>query len=101
MRLHLNIAAIAWIALLAAQADETVALPAGIYRPLFRGENDAKEIPVRAFVLDTHPVTNAQYLEFVRVNPRWQRSQVKRLFADVGYLQHWAGDLEPGSGSIA
>jgi formylglycine-generating enzyme required for sulfatase activity len=71
-------------------------VPGGVYRPLFRGDSDAKEFPVKAFVLDIHPVTNAEFLDFVRANPRWRRSQVKRLFADENYLKHWAGDLELG-----
>ena len=73
-----------------------VPVPAGIYRPPFRSESDAKEVPVKSFALDIHPVTNAEFLNFVRANPRWRRSQVKRLFADENYLKHWAGDLEPG-----
>jgi formylglycine-generating enzyme required for sulfatase activity len=89
---------ICWIPLSAVlMADETVLIPAGIFRPFFRGENDPKEVRVQNFRLDAHPVTNAQFLEFVRANPRWQRSQVKRLFADAGYLQHWAGDLDLGA----
>ena len=71
-------------------------VPAGVYRPLFRSDSEAKEIPVNAFALDIHPVTNAGFLDFVRANPRWRRSQVKRLFADENYLKLWAGDLEPG-----
>ena len=72
------------------------AVPAGGYRPLFRGDSDAKEIPVKAFALDIYPVTNAEFLGFVRANPRWRRSQVKRLFADENYLKHWAGDEDLG-----
>ncbi|MDX2110427.1 MAG: formylglycine-generating enzyme family protein [Verrucomicrobiota bacterium] len=53
--------------------------------------------PVGAFYLDIYPVTNGEYLEFVRANPAWQRSNVKRLMADARYLQHWAGDLELGA----
>ncbi|MDR3404305.1 MAG: formylglycine-generating enzyme family protein [Chthoniobacter sp.] len=74
-----------------------VALPAGVYRPFFRGEKDPKEVPVPAFALDARPVTNADFLEFVNANPHWRRSQVKRLFADASYLQDWAGDLNFGS----
>jgi len=74
-----------------------VIVPAGIYRPLFRGEKDPKEISVPSFALETVPVTNADFLEFVRAKPQWRRSQVKRLFADPGYLQHWPGDLDFGS----
>jgi len=71
-------------------------IPAGVYRPLFRGPDDLREVPVAAFFLDLAPVTNGDFLEFVRANPRWRRSQVKRLFADENYLRHWAGDLDLG-----
>src|SRR5688572_15778342 len=64
-------------------------IPAGRYSPLFRAEKDPKEVAVRAFFLDVAPVTNAEYLEFVKANPKWRRSQVKRLFADEGYLESW------------
>jgi len=85
------------LAVIASASAESARLPAGIYRPLFRGKDDAKEVPVRAFRLDTTPVTNAEFLEFVRAVPKWRRSQVKRLFADTKYLRDWAGDLELGA----
>jgi formylglycine-generating enzyme required for sulfatase activity len=47
--------------------------------------------------MDVHPVTNAEFLEFVRAHPAWQRSRTKPLFADAGYLRHWGGDLELGA----
>jgi formylglycine-generating enzyme required for sulfatase activity len=72
-------------------------VPAGHYVPLFRAEKDPKEIAVQAFLLDVLPVTNGDYLEFVRANPKWRRSQVKRLFADGEYLKRWNNDLEPGT----
>ena len=68
-------------------------IPAGIYKPLFRGENELKEIAVKPFFLDVVPVTNRDFLEFVRANPKWRRSLVKHLFADESYLKHWSGDL--------
>ena len=73
-----------------------VVVPAGVYRPLFRGPEDPRQVSVKSFCLDVVPVTNAEFLEFVRAQPRWRRSQVKRLFADEAYLKHWAGDLDPG-----
>jgi len=76
-------------------------IPAGMYRPLFRAEADPKEIPLKTFCLDVLPVTNAGFLEFVRANPRWRRSQAKRIFADESYLKSWAGDLDPGTNSPA
>jgi formylglycine-generating enzyme required for sulfatase activity len=69
----------------------------GVFHPLFRSLTDAKEVPVNSFLLDVEPVTNEKFLEFVRANPRWQRSQVKRIFADESYLKNWVADLEPGT----
>lgn len=77
-----------------------VAVPAGTYRALFRSETDPKQVPVKTFCIDVSPVTHADFLEFVRANPRWRRSQIKRLFADENYLKGWAGDLELG-GAVA
>src|SRR5437867_3965753 len=73
----------------------------GAYRPLFRAENDPKEIPVSAFYLDVYPVTNGEFIEFVRANPRWRRSQVKRFFADESYLKNWGNDLDLGANASA
>jgi formylglycine-generating enzyme required for sulfatase activity len=74
-----------------------VRIPTGVYRPFFRAATDAKEIPVKSFALDVLPVTTREFLQFVRAHPLWQRSQVKRLFADDSYLKNWSGDLEPGT----
>jgi len=80
----------------AAREAGVVSVPAGVYHPLFRGERDVKEIPVAAFFLDERPVTNREFQAFVVANPKWQRTNVPRLFADEGYLAHWATALEPG-----
>jgi formylglycine-generating enzyme required for sulfatase activity len=73
-----------------------VVLPVGEHRPLFLLPDEPKTIRVASFALDKLPVTNADFLDFVRANPRWRRSAVKRLFADANYLKNWAGDLELG-----
>ncbi|MGV3774376.1 MAG: formylglycine-generating enzyme family protein, partial [Verrucomicrobiales bacterium] len=64
--------------------------------PLFRTENDPAKVEVSAFYMDQFPVTVEKYLEFVRENPKWRKSSVKRLFADADYLKNWAADLAPG-----
>ncbi len=75
-------------------ASELVPIPAGVHRPLYPGKDEPDQLPVAAFQLERQPVTNAQFLDFVRSNPTWRRSRVPALFADGSYLGHWAGDLE-------
>ncbi|MDA0990132.1 MAG: SUMF1/EgtB/PvdO family nonheme iron enzyme [Verrucomicrobia bacterium] len=68
-------------------------VPAGIFKPLFKTEGTQA---VAHFYLDAYPVTNQEFLEFVRANPAWRRSAVKAIYADDSYLKHWAGDLDLG-----
>lgn len=96
MRMRRVIAVLAALVLNAHAEPCLVSIAAGSYRPPFTGENDPKEIAVGTFQLATAPVTNGEFLEFVRANPPWRRSRVKRLFADENYLKHWAGDMDLG-----
>ena len=52
---------------------------------------------VEPFALQRAPVTNADFLVFVRSHPQWQRGRVPDVLADAHYLQHWKSALEPGS----
>jgi formylglycine-generating enzyme required for sulfatase activity len=76
---------------------DMVRIPAGVYAPLLRTTQEAAEVAVPAFLLDERPVTNGDFLAFVAANPKWRRSQLAGMFADSSYLEHWAGDLEPGT----
>lgn len=89
-----------WEATASAAPKGMALIPAGVYRPLFSGPTEAKQVPVEAFYLDQLPVTIGEFLEFVRANPRWRRSQVKPIFADSDYLKDWAGDLDPGTDAL-
>jgi formylglycine-generating enzyme required for sulfatase activity len=73
-----------------------VRIPAGVYLPVLRGKDEPEKVAVAAFAIDARPVTNGEFLEFVRANPKWRRAAVAPLFADKGYLAEWAGDLELG-----
>ncbi|HMP76128.1 MAG TPA: formylglycine-generating enzyme family protein [Kiritimatiellia bacterium] len=73
---------------------EFVRVDAGVHQPLF--SNEAAQ-PVAAFWLADAPVTNGEFLEFVRAEPRWRRSRAGRLFVDERYLSHWADDLFLGT----
>jgi formylglycine-generating enzyme required for sulfatase activity len=91
-------------------SDSMIAIPAGVYRSLYRSSelnpqgplDDAPvglppgQEPVGSFHLVAYQATNADYLAFVREQTRWRRSQVVRLFADSQYLATWKEDLAPG-----
>ncbi len=84
-----------WATALIAPAADMIRIPAGTYVPFYEG---TEPVTVESFYLDTYPVTNAEFLEFVRARPEWRRSAVRRVLADDNYLLQWAGDLEPGPG---
>ncbi len=85
----------------AERAAVLVAVPAGTYAPLLRQRDEPAEVSVAPFLLEARPVTNAEFLAFVTAHPRWRRSRVGPLFADRGYLAHWADELELGPGAPA
>ena len=85
----------------ASAADDSMAMiPAGEFD---MGSNDIEssidEKPVHsvyidAFYMDKHPVTNAQYREFVDANPqwrihRWLNNYNFRKYRDRDYLKNW------------
>lgn len=80
---------------------EMARIPAGAIVPLYARSERPGEAPeavqVPSFLLDKLPVTNADYLAFVRAVPKWRRSAARPVFVDAGYLRHWTADLEPGS----
>jgi formylglycine-generating enzyme len=75
-------------------SSEMVLISGGSYKPLYLSEGGTRE--VKAFYMDIYPVTNGEYLEFVKANSEWQRSKIKKIFADKSYLRHWEGDTELG-----
>jgi formylglycine-generating enzyme required for sulfatase activity len=83
----------------AARASAPAAMlrvPAGDYRPFYKGRSGARrKIPVAGFLLDREPVNVRDFLVFVTAHPDWRRSQVKRLFAEPSYLADWSADLAP------
>ena len=78
----------------------TAALTGSNQPPLSRcGKTEVCQLvsPIVAdFQIDVRQATNAEFLAFVTKHPEWRRSQVKRLFADKGYLSKWQGDAELG-----
>lgn len=78
-----------------AQSDSMTLVEGGKFMPFYASSDDS--VSIDSFYLDTHPVTNSEFLAFIKANPEWQRSQVKHIFAEDGYLKHWSGDLDLGS----
>ncbi len=73
---------------------EMALIKGGVYTPLYTTDKTPRI--VSSFLLDSTPVTNHQFLEFVKANPKWQRKNTLPLFADKNYLKHWLSNLELG-----
>ncbi len=80
-----------------AQPQGMVLVRGGAHTPLYTGVTEASTVNVESFYLAVMPVTNAEFLAFVRANPQWRRSHAPTLFVDDGYLSHWQGDLILGT----
>lgn len=78
-------------------SGKMIQIPAGKYIPFFKDNADSRPEQVKTFLLDAYPVTNKEFLEFVKANSKWQRSKVKKIFADNSYLKNWKGDTELGT----
>lgn len=84
-----------------------IQVPAGSYES-FVPERKTQGAPLKApvisvatFAIDRTPVTNQEFLAFVKQEKTWQRDQASRLFVDSGYLMHWQDPLHLGDSSIA
>jgi len=75
--------------------DDMVHIKGGTYTPLYGVDSTA--VTIDDFSMDIYPVTNADYLEFLRKFPAWQKSKIIPLFADGSYLADWENDLSYGS----
>ena len=53
-------------------------------------------VAVAPFSMRATPVTIAEFAEFVRAHPEWQRGRAPVIFADAGYLLQWSAPLTPG-----
>lgn len=62
---------------------------------------DSKQVTIGAYRLARTPVTNAEFLAFVKAHPDWQRGRAAKLFVDDGYLKHWDGATRLGAADPA
>ena len=95
-RFHYCLILLSWVSISFSQVPkDMVTIGAGSYVPLY-GTTDKKPVNIKSFLLDVYPVTNQQYLEFLKKNPNYRKSKIKRLFANTTYLSEWSGDLSFG-----
>lgn len=90
------------LAATAAQAGSVTyaKLPGGAYSSALKYEDSGSGVRVAPFALMSRPVTNAEFLAFVRQHPQWRRDSVAGVFAESRYLSQWAGPTQPGPGAL-
>jgi sulfatase modifying factor 1 len=82
-----------------AQESQMVSVKRGTYVPLY-GTIDKKPVNVNALKIDVYPVTNEQFVSFLKKNTQYNRSNIKGLFAEKSYLSHWKSDLDFGPNNL-
>jgi formylglycine-generating enzyme required for sulfatase activity len=98
--------ALAFLLLSGTSQAAMVLIPGGSYLPFFENKSTPggsakgttkpqkrEPVAVSSFWLDQYPVTNQDYLEFVRAKPEWRRSRIEPIFSDGHYLEEWSSDL--------
>ena len=77
-------------------AEGYARIPGGEFRSALRYEDAPAGVRVAPFLLMRKPVTNAEFLAFVRAHPEWQRGRAPAALAEARYLSRWAGPLDLG-----
>jgi sulfatase modifying factor 1 len=80
----------------ASSSSRYASVPGGSFKSVLDYEDSKGKVTLKSYELMRRPVTNAEFLEFVRKNPSWQRGKVPVVFAEGRYLQSWAGPLQLG-----
>ncbi len=74
---------------LASASPDYAPIAAGSFASVLPGIDVAAPVEVAAYALRTEPVTEAEYLAFVKAHPQWRRDRAPRLLAEPRYLQQW------------
>jgi formylglycine-generating enzyme len=83
-----------------AGAAEYAAIPGGRFTsvlPQGASSTQSSPVDVAPFALRTKPVTVAEFVEFVKAHPEWQKGRAPSVFVDRRYLISWSGAAEPGA----
>jgi formylglycine-generating enzyme required for sulfatase activity len=71
-------------------AADYAPLPGGTFASVLPTDGKTAPAILKPFHLRTEPVTNAEFLAFVKSHPQWRRDRVPSVFADGRYLSQWA-----------
>lgn len=74
-----------------------VEITGGKYMPFYSADDSL--VFVASFLMDETPVTNQDFLEFVKANPAWRKSNIKKIYTDSTYLRDWVSDTVLPKGS--
>ena len=70
--------------------SKMVSIKGGEYIPLYG--RDSMKVTIQDFLMDVYPVTNKEFLDFVKEHPKWKKTKAIRLFVDESYLYQWRND---------
>ena len=76
-----------------AQQEKMASIKGGSFVPLY-GATSEKPVNIPSFTIDVYPVTNIQFLAFIKKYPEYSRSKIKGIFADKSYLAQWTSDFD-------
>jgi formylglycine-generating enzyme required for sulfatase activity len=79
---------------LATAGSAYLRLPGAQFRTALKYEDRKNGVNIAPFELMRTPVTNGQFLEFVKANPQWRRDRVASVLADDRYLAQWPGPAQ-------
>ena len=99
MRTHIGLLLALLATAPAVAAADYVAIPGGVFVSALALDGAAARIAIEPFAMRVEPVTNAEFLDFVRIHPEWRRGQVSSLFSGPQYLAAWQGPLTLGPGA--
>ncbi|HEY6985878.1 MAG TPA: formylglycine-generating enzyme family protein [Rhodanobacteraceae bacterium] len=81
-----------------AHAAEYAAIPGGTFSSVLPADGKSADAKIASFRLRATPVTNGEFLAFVKAHPEWRRDRVARIFAEQRYLETWKAPDALGSG---
>lgn len=64
-------------------------------------DDKADSVDLPAYRMQRHPVTNAEFEDFVQAHPEWRRDRVAPIFAGADYLSQWLFPTGPGDTALA